>query len=304
MQLQESSSSSAAAAVAAATAAAATAAAALMFALMVLAATGLRVATPAVWSCRLGALQPPALTQRLGAIKAEEEAPTADAPPPRFTELLRFTILAMPIYVAPTLLSLIDTAAVGQVSSTALAALGPACAICDGISTLMVFISVGTTNAVSTAISKGDPGAAKRAASVSVVVAFAIGCLCSLLLASSIGPAIARLALPAALASTCARTGGDAAAAIVTRQCWVECERYVYIRALSFPFSLTLLASQAACLGAKDSLSPTLATLTASVVNVVGDAVLVLGPLALGIAGAAWATVGCQVGSHHDDQPP
>ena len=57
----------------------------------------------------------------------------------------------MPIYVAPTLLSLIDTAAVGQISSVQLAALGPACAICDAISTMMVFISVGTTNAVSRA---------------------------------------------------------------------------------------------------------------------------------------------------------
>ena len=69
---------------------------------------------------------------------------------------------------------------------------------------------------------------------------------------------------------------------------------YVRIRALSFPAALVLMSAQASCLGAKDSASPTLATLLASVVNVVGDAVLVLGPLAMGIAGAAWATVGCQ----------
>ena len=55
------------------------------------------------------------------------------------------------------------------------------------------------------------------------------------------------------------------------------------------------MSAQAACLGAKDSKSPTIATLVASTVNVVGDAALVLGPLSLGIAGAAWATVGCQV---------
>lgn len=35
--------------------------------------------------------------------------------------------------------------------------------------------------------------------------------------------------------------------------------------------------------------------LVAAAVNVIGDVALVLGPLALGIAGAAWATVGCQV---------
>ena len=97
------------------------------------------------------------------------------------------------------------------------------------------------------------------------------------------------------MASTVARTGGDAAAVAVTTQLWAACETYVRIRALSFPFSLALMSAQASCLGAKDSLSPTLATLTASLVNVAGDAALVLGPLAMGIAGAAWATVGCQV---------
>ena len=52
--------------------------------------------------------------------KAPPEARSAPAalPPPRFGELLKFTVLAMPIYVAPTLLSLIDTAAVGQAPHT------------------------------------------------------------------------------------------------------------------------------------------------------------------------------------------
>jgi Na+-driven multidrug efflux pump len=127
------------------------------------------------------------------------------------------------------------------------------------------------------------------------VTSFAIGCCVALLLYASIGPIVARVAAPAAVASTLARTGGDAAAAAVTSQLWAACETYVRIRALSFPFALTLMAAQASCLGAKDSLSPTLATFVASVVNVVGDYILVLGPLAMGIAGAAWATVGCQL---------
>ena len=49
------------------------------------------------------------------------------------------------------------------------------------------------------------------------------------------------------------------------------------VRALSFPAALVLMSAQASCLGSKDSLSPTLATLTASVVNVLGDTLLVLG---------------------------
>ena len=246
---------------------------------------------------------------------------------PSFLELLKFTVCAMPIYLSPTLLSLIDTAVVGQVSSVQLAALGPACAICDALTGLMVFISVGTTNAVSTTFGGGDKEGAKRAATVSVVCAFAIGCVVALGLSLSIGPIINRVALPAALASAATRTGGSAAAAAATTTLWASCETYVRIRALSFPAALVLMSAQASCpgtkdpdpipdpdpypyskpnpepgpnpnqascLGAKDSASPTLATLLASVVNVVGDAVLVLGPLAMGIAGAAWATVGCQ----------
>jgi Na+-driven multidrug efflux pump len=198
------------------------------------------------------------------------------------------------VTVSPTLLSLIDTAVVGQVSSVQLAALGPACAICDALTGLMVFISVGTTNAVSTTFGGGDKEGAKRAATVSVVCAFAIGCVVALGLSLSIGPFITRVALPAALASAATRTGGSVGAAASTTTLWAACEKYVRIRALSFPAALVLMSAQASCLGAKDSSSPTLATLLASVVNVVGDAVLVLGPLAMGIAGAAWATVGCQ----------
>ena len=215
--------------------------------------------------------------------------------PPSFAELFKFTLFAMPIYVSPTLLSLIDTATVGQVSSVQLAAMGPACAICDALTGLMVFISVGTTNAVSTAYGSGDMSAAKRAASVSTVMSFLIGCVVAVLLYTSIGPIIANVAAPAAISSTSARTGGSAAAVAATAQLWRSCEAYVKIRALSFPAALVLMSAQASCLGAKDSASPTLATLLASVVNVIGDVILVLGPLSMGIAGAAWATVGCQI---------
>lgn len=205
--------------------------------------------------------------------------------PPSFAELLKFTLFAMPIYVSPTLLSLIDTAVVGQVSAVQLAALGPACAICDGTAAMMVFISVGTTNAVSTYFGNSDMPAAKRAASVSAVMSFAIGCLIAVLLRVFVGPLIDKVVTSTALA------GVDAAAAT---QFWASCIKYVEIRSFSFPAALLLMSAQASCLGVKDSTNPTVATLFAALVNIVGDAILVLGPLSMGIAGAAWATVGCQ----------
>ena len=236
------------------------------------------------------------LAMQAGAPEELEPACTEQScRPPSFLELLKFTVTAMPIYVSPTLLSLIDTATVGQVSSVQLAAMGPACAICDATTSLCTFISVGTTNAVSSAVGAGDADAAKRAATVSVLASAAIGGVIALVLFFGIGPIVARFAAPAAVASTLSRTGGDAAAAAATRTLWASCVRYVRIRALSFPAALVLMSAQAACLGAKDSKAPTIATLVASTVNVVGDVILVLGPLSMGIAGAAWATVGCQL---------
>ena len=217
----------------------------------------------------------------------EAAPPTGSAP--SFAELVKFTILAMPIYISPSLMSLIDTAAVGQVSSVDLAAMGPACAILDGVSNMMVFISVGTTNSVSTAVGDNDRAAAKRAASVSVTTSFAIGCVVAALLVAAIGPVASQAAAATATATATASASSSA------QQLWSSCSSYVKIRALSFPFQLVLLSAQASCLGAKDSKSPTVATLLASVVNVAGDWLLVMGPPKMGIAGAAWATVGCQV---------
>ena len=49
--------------------------------------------------------------------------------PPSLKALLAFTLGALPIYVSPCLLTVIDTGFVGRSSSLELAALGPACAI-------------------------------------------------------------------------------------------------------------------------------------------------------------------------------
>ena len=63
---------------------------------------------------------PPRSVVLLTALRADGTDAQAKArrAAPSFLELLKFTVFAMPIYLSPTLLSLIDTAAVGQVSST------------------------------------------------------------------------------------------------------------------------------------------------------------------------------------------
>ena len=63
---------------------------------------------------------PPRSVVLLTALRADgpDAQENARRAAPSFLELLKFTVFAMPIYLSPTLLSLIDTAVVGQVSST------------------------------------------------------------------------------------------------------------------------------------------------------------------------------------------
>ena len=112
-------------------------------------------------------------------------APPAPAPlpPPHITtyaECARFAAPALAIYVAGPLMSLIDAALVGRRgSSAALAALGPAGTISDSATTLLVFLSVATTNFVARSgcddAGAGDLDAAARAATTGLALAACFG---------------------------------------------------------------------------------------------------------------------------------
>lgn len=69
---------------------------------------------------------------------------------------------------------------------------------------------------------------------------------------------------------------------------------YVKIRAFSMPTSLLLGVVQAALLGAKDSVTPLIAILYSTIVNVIGDYLLV-SRFKMGLRGAAIATVAAQL---------
>ena len=77
--------------------------------------------------------------------------PKPNQPPPTFRECIAFTAPALAIYVAGPLMSLIDAGFVGRRSSFELAALGPAGTISDSMTTLLVFLSVATTDVVARA---------------------------------------------------------------------------------------------------------------------------------------------------------
>ncbi|MCI18575.1 MATE efflux family protein 4 chloroplastic-like, partial [Trifolium medium] len=61
---------------------------------------------------------------------------------------------AIGLWLCGPLMSLIDTAVVGQGSSIELAALGPATVFCDYLSYSFMFLSIATSNMVATALAR------------------------------------------------------------------------------------------------------------------------------------------------------
>jgi len=66
---------------------------------------------------------------------------------------------------------------------------------------------------------------------------------------------------------------------------------YTAIRAIGYPAALLTMVLQAGFVAAKDTQTPLLAVPIVAIVNLIGDLLLV-GPLGMGAAGAAWATTG------------
>ena len=194
--------------------------------------------------------------------------------------LLRFTLPSMGIWMAGPVLSLMDTSVIGLSGSgdaalLDLAALTPATALSNNTGHLLGFLAVSTTMLVARARARGDDAAAQAATADAVTVAAAVGVVVATLFIAFATPALAAFS-------------GPASAVLVP-----PAALYTRIRGVGMPFALVMAVGQAACLACRDTAPPVRAIALAAGVNLVGDAVLVLG-LGQGIAGAAWATVASQ----------
>uniref|UniRef100_A0A7N0SZ40 Protein DETOXIFICATION n=1 Tax=Kalanchoe fedtschenkoi TaxID=63787 RepID=A0A7N0SZ40_KALFE len=191
-------------------------------------------------------------------------------------EIVMFTGPATGLWLCGPLMSLIDTAVIGQGSSVELAALGPGTVLCDYISYLFMFLSIATSNMVATSLAKKDKREVQHQISILLFVGLACGVFMMIFtklygawaLTAFAGPRNVHL-VPAA-------------------------DTYVQIRGLAWPAVLIGWVAQSASLAMKDSWGPLKALAVASVVNGVGDIVL-CSYLGYGIAGAAWATMVSQV---------
>ncbi|XP_019413620.1 PREDICTED: protein DETOXIFICATION 46, chloroplastic [Lupinus angustifolius] len=191
-------------------------------------------------------------------------------------EIVMFTGPATGLWICGPLMSLIDTAVIGQGSSIQLAALGPATVVCDYMSYVFMFLSVATSNMVATAIAKEDREEVQHHISVLLFVGLACG-IVMLLFTRLYG------------AATLTAFAGAKNVHVVP-----AANTYVQIRGLAWPALLIGWVAQSASLGMKDSWGPLKALAVASVINLIGD-ILLCTYLGYGIAGAAWATMASQV---------
>ncbi|XAR59106.1 hypothetical protein NMG60_11014758 [Bertholletia excelsa] len=191
-------------------------------------------------------------------------------------EIVKFSGPATGLWICNPLMSLIDTAVIGQGSSLELAALGPGTVLCDNMSYVFMFLSIATSNLVATALARRDKKEVQHQISTLLFVGLACGVfmfffmrfLGAWALSGFAGPKNAHI-VPAA-------------------------NKYVQIRAFAWPAVLVGWVAQSASLGMKDSWGPLKALVVASTVNIVGHIIL-CSYLGYGIAGAAWATMVSQV---------
>jgi len=195
---------------------------------------------------------------------------------PRLQQLAVFAIPTLAIWLSSPLLSVIDTAVVGKVCSTAqLAALGPSTKMCDNIAYFASAIGAATTNLAADAFASGHPNKAHRIVGGSLTIALGLG------FAIAVGLRMAATPLMTTM------VGASSAAAIA------PAAQYTAIRALGYPAALTTMVLQAAFLASKDATSPLLALPLVAGANLLGDLILV-GPMKMGAAGAAFATIAAQ----------
>ena len=194
---------------------------------------------------------------------------------PHDREIRRLAIPALGALAAEPLYLLVDTAIVGHIGTTELAALGIAATVLTTLVSLCVFLTYGTTSQVARLHGAGDTVRAGELAAQSLWLATAIGVALALVCGAFAGPLVALFG-----------NSGEAAELA---------ERYLRLSALGLPFALIALAGQGYLRGIEDLRTPLLIVVVAQVVNAVLEVWFVYG-LDLGLDGSALGTVLAQGG--------
>ena len=203
--------------------------------------------------------------------KRPRVTPTCNASITR--EIVSLAIPALGALALDPLLSLIDTAFVGRLGVTSLAGTGIATILLNTSFSVFHFLSISTTPLVANAIQISQDETSRVTAN-------------GILLASVLGLASATsvilLAQPLCIAL------GASAASLQTAV------TYLRLRAVAAPFALASLVTNGALRAHKDIQTSFRVALTANLLNIILDFVLIF-PFRLGVAGAALATSVSQI---------
>ncbi len=188
-----------------------------------------------------------------------------------------FISLSIPVLVsliAEPLTGLVDTAFVARLGPGPLAALGVGTVLLSSIAWVFNFLGVGTQTEVARATGAGEGETAREVSGLAIVLGIAAGL------------GLLAVGMPAArtVTSLMGAAGEVQEGAML----------YLRIRLFGMPAVLILSGAFGALRGIQDMKTPLRVAVGLNLLNVVLDAILVFGagPIpALGIAGAAWATV-------------
>ena len=187
--------------------------------------------------------------------------------------ILRLAVPALGAMLADPLVSLVDTAFVGRLGATPLAALGIAIAILSVGFWVFIFFAYGITPLVSRAIGEGDSPRAARIIGSGLLAAAGLGVVVSVL-----------LILCAGLLTDLMGARGEVHA---------QATAYLRIRSLAIPAVLVILLGHGAFRGHQDTRTPLLVTIAFNSANVILDPILIFW-VGWGLEGAAIATVVAQ----------
>jgi len=202
---------------------------------------------------------------------------------PSYKSIIVFVSTTILIWLSEPLLSLVDTTIVGRQSHhfslalVQLAALGPATMLIDSLVYLTYFLSIATTCQMAHALAKHDWNKMISTASQIMGIAGILGGMITAIMFGFGKP----------LLTWCAGEAGNPTLILAALQ-------YSKIRCSVSILSIMGMVSQSICLAVQDTKTPAMAVLVASLVNIVGDVMLIP---KFGLKGAAIATAAASVAS-------
>lgn len=188
--------------------------------------------------------------------------------------LLKFVAPTLALWIAPPVMSLIDTSVVGRFCGASdLAALSPGCTLIDSSAYLFMFIATAATNMIaSSRAEKGSDETSERIVSEALFLALVSGIFLASMVFLLGGPLLYAIA-------------GQESASVVP-----SALKYATVRAFGQPAVIMASVARASALAGKDTQGPLTSVALAFVLNAIGTVALVRFTN-LGIVGAAIGTL-------------